>query len=82
MHHALWNDDSLSRRKLDRAALKINQQLAIDYIKKLVILVVLMPVILPLYDPESDHGVIHLAESLVVPGKLAGVCQRLFVDHL
>jgi len=51
MHHALWNDDSLSRRKLDRAALKINQQLAIDYIKKLVILVVLMPVILPLYDP-------------------------------
>jgi hypothetical protein len=82
MHHSLWNDKSLSRRKLDRAVFEINQQLTLYNIKKLVVFVVLMPVILSLYDPEADHRVIYLAESLVVPCKLARVRKSLFVDYL
>ena len=82
MHHPIWNDNSLPWRKLDGAVFKINQQLTIYNIKKLVVLVVLMPVILSLYDPEADHRVIYLAESLVVPRKLARVRKRLFIDYL
>src|SRR5260370_8325411 len=82
MHHAFGNNDSLSRRKLESAAFQINEQLAIHDIKKLVILIVLMPVILSLYDPEPDHGVIDLAERLFVPSKLARVPQHPFINHL
>lgn len=55
MHHSLGNDESLSRRKLDRAVFKINQQLTVYDVKKLVVFIVLMPVVLALYDPEADH---------------------------
>src|SRR5260370_42029395 len=82
MHHSRWNNKSLSGRKLDRAAFKVNQQLTGYNIKKLVVLVVLMPVILSVYDPEADHRVIYLAESLVIPRKLACVRESLFVDYL
>jgi hypothetical protein len=82
MHHSLWNDKSLSRRKLDRAVFKINQQLSINHIKKLIVFVVFMPVVLSLYDPEADHRVIYLAESLVVPRKLARVRESLFINYL
>lgn len=41
-----------------------------------------MPMILSLYDPEADHRVIYLAESLVVPRKLARVRKSLFIDYL
>jgi hypothetical protein len=82
MHHSLWNDKSLSGRKLDGAVFKVNQQSTVYNIKKLVVLIVLMPVILSLHDPEADHRVIYLAESLVVPRKLARVRKSLFVDYL
>jgi len=82
MHHSLWNDKSLSRRKLNRAVFDINQQFTIYKIEKLFVFVVLMPVVLSLYDPEADHRVIYFAESLVVPRKLARVRKSLFIDYL
>jgi len=82
MHRSLWNNKSLARRKLDRAVLKINQQLTLYNIKKLIVFIVLMPVVLSVYDPEADHRVIYFAESLVVPGKLAGVRKSFFIDYL
>ena len=82
MHHSLWNDESLSRRNFDGAVLKVNQQLALHNIKKLVVFIVLMPVILSLYDAEADHRVIYLAESLVVPREFALVRKSLFIDYL
>jgi len=81
MHRSLWNNKSLARRKLDRAVLKINQQLTLYNIKKLIVFIVLMPVVLSVYDPEADHRVIYFAESLVVPGKLAGVRKSFFIDN-
>jgi hypothetical protein len=56
--------------------------LALHNIKKLVVFVVLMPVILSLDDPEADHRVIYLAESLVVPREFARVRKSLFIDYL
>ncbi len=82
MHRSLWNNKSLARRKLDRAVLKINQQLTLYNIKKLIVFIVLMPVVLSVYDPEADYRVIYFAESLVVPGKLAGVRKSFFIDYL
>ena len=41
-----------------------------------------MPMILSLDNPEADHRVIYLAESLVVPRKLARVRKSLFIDYL
>ena len=82
MHHSLGNHKSLSRRNFDRAAFKVNEELTFYNIEKLVVLVVPMPVVLSLYDPEADHRVIYLAESLVVPRKFASVRQSLFIDYL
>jgi hypothetical protein len=82
MRHSLWNDESLSRRNFDRTVFKVNQQLTLDNIKKLIVFVVLMPVILSQYDPEADYRVIYLAESLVVPRKFALVRKSLFIDNL
>jgi len=82
MHRSLWNNKSLARRKLDRAFLKINQQLTLYNIKKLIVFIVLMPVVLSVDDTEADHRVIYFAESLLVPGKLAGVRKSLFIDYL
>jgi len=81
MHRSLWNNKSLARRKLDRAVLKINQQLTLYNIKKLIVFIVLMPVVLSVYDPEADHRFIYLAESLVVPLKLARVRKSFFIDY-
>jgi len=81
MHRSLWNNKSLPRRKLDRAACKINQQLTLYNIKKLIVFIVLMPVVLSVDDTEADHRVIYFAESLVVPGKLAGVRKSFFIDN-
>src|SRR4051794_28952365 len=82
MPHSLWDDKSLSRRKLDRAVFKVNQQLTINNIKEFVLLLVVVPMILTLYNPEPDDRIIHLAESLVVPRELARICKRLFIDYL
>jgi hypothetical protein len=56
--------------------------LTIYDVKKLVVFIVLMPVVLALYDPEADHRVIYLAESLVVPLIFARVRKGLFIDYL
>ncbi len=82
MYRSLWNNKSLARRKVDRAVLKINQQLTLYNIKKLIVFIVLMPVVLSVYDPKADHRVIYLTESLVVPPKLARVRKSFFIDYL
>ena len=81
MQDAARHDKALSRAEFDRTSLQIDDELALNDIEELVVGVVLVPVILALHHTESDHGVIHLAERLVVPLELASVDQRLEVDN-
>jgi hypothetical protein len=73
--------EALSRAEGDRPSLEIDDELAFNDVEELVVGVVLMPVILSLHHTEAEDCVIHLAEGLVVPLKLAGVDQRLEVDN-
>src|SRR5690242_3898040 len=82
MYNAFRHHESLSRRQLHRAILEINHKSSLDYVEKFIIVVVLMPVILALYDAQPHHRSIHLAERLVVPLVRTRVRQRLFFDHL
>ncbi len=50
VHHSFWHDETLSRRQFDRAALEVDQQAAVDNVKELVIIGVLVLVILALHD--------------------------------
>jgi len=81
MQDAARHDKALSCAEFDRTSFKIDDELALNDIEELVVGVVLVPVILALHHTESDHGVIHLAERLVVPLEPASVDQRLDVDN-
>src|SRR5260370_18440155 len=72
MQHSLRNNRALSRTKFIRAPFEINQELPLDHIEKFVIVIVLVPVILALHNPKTNHGTIHLPDSLVGPLVLAG----------
>ena len=80
MHNPPWNNKSLSRRNLDRAVFKVNQQLTFNDVEELVVFVMPMPVIFPLHHAEADYRIIYLAESLVVPPELASVRESLLAD--
>jgi hypothetical protein len=80
MHHSLGNDETLSRIKLHRAVFKIDEQLTLDDVEKLVVSIVLVPVILPLHDAKADNGLVYLAERLVVPLEFTGIRKSLGVD--
>src|SRR5215467_10859072 len=81
MQDALGNNGALSRTKFDRAAFEINQQLSLDHVEKFVIVIMLVPVIFALHDAKTDHGSVHLAESLVVPLVGAGISKRALIDY-
>jgi len=81
MERTFGNDESLSRREVDRAALQIDQKPAFDHIEKFVVIVVLVPMVLALDNTNADDRGVHLAERLIEP-RLTRVGKRLFVNHL
>ena len=58
---------TLPRREFHRAPLQVNQEAAFHHIEELVLVVVLVPVVLTLHDPEPDNGIVDLAERLIEP---------------
>ena len=60
------HDETLPRREFYDAVFEVDQQLAFDDVKELIVLVVLVPVIFALIMRRAD-GLIDLAERLVEP---------------
>src|SRR5258708_37261481 len=81
MEHTFGNEESLSRREVDRAALQIDQEPAFDRIEKFVVIVVLVPMVLALDNANADDRGVYLAERLIEP-RLTRVGKRFFVNHL
>jgi hypothetical protein len=82
MQDTLGDNRSLSRTEFDRPAFEINQQLPLEHVEKFVIIIMLVPVVLALHNAKTNHGAIHLTESLVVPFVRARIGERLFVNYL
>ena len=81
MTHVFGHDEALTRQKLNRAILKIDQKTSIDDEKEFINLFVFVPVILPLHYRHPDDRIVHLAQRLVVPFVLAGIGQLLHIDQ-
>ena len=60
------------RPQIDGAIFHLDEEAAADDVEELVLVVVLVPVILALHGAEAHHGLVHLAQGLVVPGVLVG----------
>ncbi len=73
----LGHDETLSGIELDGTVFKVDEQLALDDVEKLVVHIVLVPVILTLKNAQANNRIIHLAERLVVPLECAGVGSDL-----
>ena len=61
MQYAFWDDESLSGAEPNGASFQVDSQLAFDYIKEFIIVVVLVPMVLALHHSEPNHRVIHAA---------------------
>jgi hypothetical protein len=59
--------------EFDGAILEIDQELTFDDVEKFIVVVVFVPVIFSLDDTETDDGLVHLTESLVIPFEGAGI---------
>src|SRR5438270_4083964 len=82
VNYAFRYNESLARSEFNGAVFKIDEQLAFDYVEKLVVIVVFVPVIHAFDDSNSYHRSVHLAERLVVPLMRSCVGKRFFVDQL
>jgi len=82
MHHTLGNGEALPGTKQNGPPVKIDLKATIHDIEELVLVVVLVPVKLTLHDAESYYAIVYAAKSLVVPGILARVDERLHIDEL
>src|SRR5262249_43073777 len=81
MHDALGHYEPLTRTQLHRAPFQIDEKATLHDVEKLILVIVLVPVVLALHDAEADDGIVHAAESLVVPAVFAGGDQRRHVDQ-
>ena len=82
VNDTLWNDEPFLRIEGHCAPFEIDQEHTVQDKEELVVLVVLVPVVLALHDPETNDGAVHLAQSLVVPPVLTGADQRGNVNLL
>ena len=55
MHQALWDDKALIGQELDRSPLEIDYESATQDVKKLIIIVVFVPVVLALHYAEPQN---------------------------
>jgi hypothetical protein len=80
--HAFRHHEALARLERHRPITEVDEEATFDDIEELVLLIMLMPVLLPLYHPESHNGFVDLTKGLIVPLVSAGVDQRLDIDEL
>lgn len=55
MHDAMRNYETLPGLELHRSVFKVDQQFALDHIKEFVVIIMLVPVIFALNDPDPDN---------------------------
>ncbi len=75
MPDAFGNDKSLLWLQINRAIFEIDDKVPLQDKEKLVVVVMFVPVVLALHDPQANNGVVHLAERLVIPLIRAGFHQ-------
>jgi len=75
MLDAFGNDESLLWLQINRAIFEIDDKVPLQDKEKLVVIVMFVPVIFALHDPQANNGVVHLAKRLVVPLMGAGFHQ-------
>ena len=75
MRDAFGNDKSLLWLQIDRAILEIDDKVPLQDKEELVVVVMFVPMVLALHDPEANNGVVHLAERLVIPWIITGSHQ-------
>jgi hypothetical protein len=81
MPDAFGNDKSLLWLEINRTIFEIDDKVPLQDKEELVVVVMFVPVVLALDDPESNHGVVHLAECLVIPFIGAGFHQGRNVHY-
>src|SRR6516164_8081071 len=81
MHHALWDDKALIGQELDRSPLEIDYESATQDVKKLIIIVVFVPVVLALHYAEPHDRVVHPAKRLIVPLVGDRLCELIDIDQ-
>src|SRR5205823_7396017 len=72
---AFGNDESLLWLQINRAILEIDDKVPLQDKEELVVIVIFVPVVLALHNPQANNGVVHLAKRLVVPLIGAGFHQ-------
>jgi hypothetical protein len=55
VEHSLGNDNALPGREFNGAAFQVDDQLAFDHIKKLVVVIVFVPVVFALNHTNADN---------------------------
>src|SRR2546423_15220629 len=73
---------SLLRAKIDRPVFQIDQESAIDHIKKFVDVGVLVPMVFTFDNSQTHNRVVHFAQRLVPPFVFAIIDELLEVDQL
>jgi hypothetical protein len=81
VHGPFGNDEGGAWREFDSAILEIDQELTFNDVEKFIVVVVFVPVIFSLDDTETDDGLVHLTESLVIPFEGAGIGESFLVDY-
>ena len=66
MHHALWDDKALIGQELNRSPLQIDYESATKDVKKLIIIVVFVPVVLALHYAEAHDRIVR-RECVLMP---------------
>src|SRR5215469_5187823 len=82
MHHAFWDDKALIGQELDRSPLvEIDYESATQDVKKLIIIVVFVPVVLALHYAEPHDRIVHPAKRLIVPLVGDRLCELIDIDQ-
>src|SRR6516225_5147895 len=82
MHHALWDDKALIGQDLDRSPLvEIDYESATQDVKKLIIIVVFVPVVFALHYAEPHDRIVHPAKRLIVPLFGDRLCELIYIDQ-
>ena len=81
MLDAFGNDESLLWLQINRAIFEIDHKVPLQNKVELIVVVMFVPVVLALHNPEANDGIVHPAERLVIPFIGAGFDQGRNVHH-
>ncbi len=82
MPDAFGNDKSLLWLQINRPIFEIDDEVPLQDKEELVVVVMFVPVVLALHDPQANNGVVHLAERLLIPLLGAGFHQDWNVNQV